>query len=626
MPYKNDSEFCARIFFLGHLCTSFRVQVLQIFSDVKCIGNFQIRQPNKIPKQRDSSILMSSDNFHIRLAEKDCMHSPNELEAQLYSVGTRAKEMLSSQPAEAVRLCTAVIDKAAQIEEPTRALKNQVGRVKLILSSLHLQLSGFDKSLETALDALDIYTEIDLQSGVARSLNAIGLADIYMGAFDEGLENLLQSLAAADKLEDQRLKIEVLNNLGLLYLRMEDYARARDYLTHALEISVEIKTAPPDTNLLENISAAYFQLGEYKQALKYARQSIQTAQADQGQHSEAIATNMTGRIYYAMGHPSEAQDYYQKALKLSKAIGYSSGAANSLFLIGKLAYEQKDLKQAEEHLQKALKEATQAKEEKLLYQIHELLAAIYEVQGDFQNALTHFQVFHETKEEIFSEDMTTKIKSLEIIHRVRESQRDREIYRLENVTLMEEIKEKNLAQAKLEKIVSLDPLTGLYNRRHFFDITQKEIDRCRRYSRPVSIIMLDIDHFKTVNDQFGHLVGDRVIKETSRRIQKTLRRVDSACRFGGEEFAILLPETPLAQATMVAERVCRLISHKPTISSELKISITASVGVASYEPDEILSVDTLLDRADQAMYYAKRNGRNQVKFYTPDLNGQFENQ
>ena len=124
------------------------------------------------------------------------------------------------------------------------------------------------------------------------------------------------------------------------------------------------------------------------------------------------------------------------------------------------------------------------------------------------------------------------------MHNVRETEQDSEIYRLKNVELTREIEERKKIQAELERIATLDPLTALYNRRHFFELTQQELERSRRYNRPLSVIMLDIDHFKQVNDQFGHLVGDRVIVEVSRRIQKALRRIDLACRYGGEEFAI----------------------------------------------------------------------------------------
>jgi diguanylate cyclase (GGDEF)-like protein len=189
------------------------------------------------------------------------------------------------------------------------------------------------------------------------------------------------------------------------------------------------------------------------------------------------------------------------------------------------------------------------------------------------------------------------------------------------VELTREIEERKKVQAKLEHIVTLDPLTGLYNRRHFFELTQQELDRSRRYNRPLSVIMLDIDHFKQVNDQFGHLVGDRVIVEVARRIQKALRRVDLACRYGGEEFAVLLPETPVIQGEMVASRLWRLVTEQPTVSGELKLKITVSVGVATYQHDGAIEVDTLLDRADRAMYAAKESGRNRVMVFSESMNG-----
>jgi diguanylate cyclase (GGDEF)-like protein len=238
--------------------------------------------------------------------------------------------------------------------------------------------------------------------------------------------------------------------------------------------------------------------------------------------------------------------------------------------------------------------------------------------GNYKDALNYFEKYHQTKEAVFNEDMTTKIKSLEIMHEVKETQQNSEIYRLKNVELTREIEERKKVQAELERIATLDPLTGLFNRRHFFELTQQELERSRRYNRPISIIMLDIDHFKQVNDRFGHLVGDRVIVEVARRIQKALRRIDLACRYGGEEFAILLPETNLRQAEMVATRLWQLVTKQPTVSGELKLKITVSVGVATYQLEGMITVDTLLDQADQAMYQAKEAGRNRVVIYSKD--------
>ena len=528
--------------------------------------------------------------------------------------------MRTSQPAEAVQLCRSAIQEAEKIEDAPRSLKNQIGRVKLILFSLYINLTTYDKALESALQAHNIFREIGLDSGVARSLNAVGLANIHLGTYAKSLENLLRALTYANQLDDLQLKSQVLNNLGLLYLRMEEYSKALEYLSESLTATNKSQVIELNAELIKNISTAYINLGEYEQALSYSKKCVQEYQDDQDRPGEASAINMTGEIYHAMGHTDEAAERFQAALEISESIEYAPGAAQSHFLLGELALQQNETEKAEHYLLQALKYARIGRDEKQRYEIHHLLSQVYQQIENHQEALRHFKAFHEAKESVFNEDIATKIKSLEIIHQVRETQQDREIYRLENVELTQEIEERSRVQAELERLVTLDPLTELFNRRHFFELTQKEMDRCQRYNRPLSVIMLDIDKFKRVNDMFGHLAGDRVLVQTAQRIQRALRKVDSACRYGGEEFAVLLPETNLMQAEMVAQRLWRVIGERPAVSAELKIPITISVGVASYQPGGSLSVDTLLDHADQAMYLAKKSGRNQVAVYTPDLN------
>lgn len=528
--------------------------------------------------------------------------------------------MRTNQPAEAVRLCLSAIQETEEIDEAPRSLKNQIGRIRLILFSLYIHLTTYDKALESALEAHNIYREIGLDSGVARSLNAVGLANIHLGTYANSLENLLRALNYASQLDDQQLKTQVLNNLGLLYLHMEDYPKALEYLSESLALTNQSQVIEVNAELIKNISTAYINLGEYQQALSFSQQCVQQYQADHDKPGEASAINMMGEIYHAMGHEDEALERYQVALKIFESIEYAPGAAQSNFLVGKSAFQQDNLEKAEHHLLQALKQARIGRDEKQRYTTHHLISQVYQKLGNYQEALRHFKAFHEAKETVFNEDIATKIKSLEIIHQVRETQQDREIYRLENVELTQEIEERTRIQSELERLITLDPLTELFNRRHFFELTQKEMDRCQRYNRPLSVIMLDIDKFKRVNDMFGHLAGDRVLVQTAQRIEKALRKVDSACRYGGEEFAVLLPETNLMQAEMVAQRLWRVIGERPAVSAELKIPITISVGVASYKPGGALSVDTLLDQADQAMYLAKKSGRNQVAIYTPDLN------
>lgn len=164
----------------------------------------------------------------------------------------------------------------------------------------------------------------------------------------------------------------------------------------------------------------------------------------------------------------------------------------------------------------------------------------------------------------------------------------------------------------LEKWATTDPLTELLNRRHFFELADRELERSRRLKSELSFIMLDIDHFKHVNDSFGHLVGDNVIILLANILKDALRKVDFCCRFGGEEFVLCLPDTPSQGAWEVAERIRTQVACTPLLTPENKeVSIQISLGIASSKRDQ--NVELVLKRADDALYQAKEAGRNQTK-------------
>ena len=167
-----------------------------------------------------------------------------------------------------------------------------------------------------------------------------------------------------------------------------------------------------------------------------------------------------------------------------------------------------------------------------------------------------------------------------------------------------------LATAKL-RLANTDPLTGLYNRRGLFEVGKHEIERFHRYGSPLGVILLDIDHFKRVNDQYSHAVGDQVLVAVVEKCRKNIRAVDTFGRYGGEEFALLLPETDFDAAQLLAQRLCDAISETPIETSLGPISITVSIGVTCINR-ETNGLDMLINRADDAMYAAKRAGRNRV--------------
>jgi diguanylate cyclase (GGDEF)-like protein/PAS domain S-box-containing protein len=155
-----------------------------------------------------------------------------------------------------------------------------------------------------------------------------------------------------------------------------------------------------------------------------------------------------------------------------------------------------------------------------------------------------------------------------------------------------------------------DSLTDLYNHRTFYSLLNDEIVRAQRYNHPVSLLMLDIDHFKRVNDIHGHQAGDAILKDLSDLLVKRARSVDYVCRYGGEEFTIILPETDATHAMRIAERLRTDVECKPSeIGGGRTIGITVSIGVATY-PQQVNSLETLVKASDDALYAAKRGGRN----------------
>lgn len=185
------------------------------------------------------------------------------------------------------------------------------------------------------------------------------------------------------------------------------------------------------------------------------------------------------------------------------------------------------------------------------------------------------------------------------------------------------------ALRKSQKELSLqaitDPLTDIYNRRHFYELAKMEIRKALRYSRPLSVIMCDIDFFKKINDKYGHLTGDKVIKMIAKIIRIGIRTSDILARYGGEEFIILLPETSAKNAFNLGERLRKRIEKKTLSTGRTKISVTSSFGVNDHhnEPDKYSSKTDenilldLISGADKALYAAKNTGRNRTTIYEP---------
>jgi len=171
---------------------------------------------------------------------------------------------------------------------------------------------------------------------------------------------------------------------------------------------------------------------------------------------------------------------------------------------------------------------------------------------------------------------------------------------------------------KIQHQATTDGLTGLVNHKTFYEILERELWRLRRFGGQISLIMVDVDNLKKINDAYGHRAGDKVIKEISKKIKECIRQIDTAARYGGDEFAVILLNTSLSDATVVAQRMVDAVANSPATWNKEQISLSISVGLGQYDtgttPDDITS------RTDQALYAAKLAGKNTVRIFEPSGN------
>lgn len=175
---------------------------------------------------------------------------------------------------------------------------------------------------------------------------------------------------------------------------------------------------------------------------------------------------------------------------------------------------------------------------------------------------------------------------------------------------LDEIQQLRSRISELAELVSTDALTGLFNFRHFKTVLQIEMDRSKRSGIPTSLVLVDIDHFKAVNDNFGHEVGNQALVHISNILRGEVRTTDIVCRYGGEEFAMIFPETHLNLAVKVADRIRQIIEKTPVPYNDDEIKLTVSMGASVYMKTSVLGIDNFVDSVDKYLYEAKQSGRN----------------
>lgn len=486
------------------------------------------------------------------------------------------------------------------------SLRN-LGHLNSNTGDYHLALTQSLRAFNLIKDA----HEPDIKTDVL-----MNLCWTYRGFGDYGvaLEYALSALRAAQELGDRSREGEVLNTMSGVYAESKSLDHSISTYHKALYLFQELADKQGESLVLNNLALTHLQAGDCGAALEESLASLEIARANQLTSIELTALGTVGEVYLGMDDLSRAHAYLQQALAMAIEKGSRYDQFWSLLNLGKVYLRQKDERAALDALHQALAISGAARDRAGQFQCHELLAHIYEGQGHYRDALTHFKEFHALKESVFNENTAKRLAGLQVVHQVETAKRDAEIHYIKTIELQKEIEDRKQAQSTLVQLATTDALTGLLNRREFFVLAERAFQRAQRERRRLAAILLDLDHFKRINDTYGHAVGDQVLAGVAQTIRANVREDELVGRYGGDEFVILLPGSTLARARKIARRLHENLTNQRFETERGTLSVGSSLGVAELASADT-GLDVLVDHADRAMYSAKRAGRNRTATY-----------
>jgi len=474
-------------------------------------------------------------------------------------------------------------------------------------------IGNLETAVSQCLQAIALLGESRSHVGT-RIWFTLGWTSFFLGDYPAALENGLKALELARGLGDRLHEAWALDAVASFQTITGDAVTAVPLHEDALKIFRSLHDVLGEMRALNNFAVSLLEITEYGRAYEEGLKSFQLAkeskaEADVGNNACTLAD-----ILVKMGRLEEAESY------INEAFSYISGSGlvrvSLLERGGILRLMRDDLTGAESYILQALELASNLDQGAEQASCHQSLSEIYERQGRYQDALEHQKKYHKFQKILQGELAAKRLAVLKITHQVESARHEAEIYKLKTLELEQQVDEQKAIQSVLEIQSVIDPLTGLHNRRYFDDVLLKEYSRHSRSGADMSVLMLDVDHFKRYNDTYGHVSGDDCLRRIARVIRdSTSRPPDITARYGGEEFVCLLPETGLDGATHVAENIRKGIEDLgiPHATSGVARCVTISIGVISTKCAKDGSEVELVIKADEQLYLAKSHGRNRVE-------------
>ncbi|UXY15420.1 diguanylate cyclase [Chitiniphilus purpureus] len=442
-----------------------------------------------------------------------------------------------------------------------------------------------------------------LDMHVAECLQEIARAYYTLADYDRALQYWAQCLDVARDRHAQESYVMALIGLGQIYFAHQDFEAA---LRHHEKAREGLNPTVPDrlhASVPINIGMDLLQLRRLDEALHELEIGLNRALHTKNREYEADAHHAIGLVLLAQGQLDTAERHLCIAIDVCQRFGKLWGEANSRVALGQVELARDHPVGAIRHLQEARDLAEQIGAQHLLLQVELHYARALELLGDHRQSLHYFKRYHERQLEVMRQTSPYRMQAMEMRLEVEKA-------RLENDGLKRERANQRRELRRVEQLASQDSLTGILNRRGLERLGSGVFGRSCEQASVISLMLLDIDHFKQVNDRFGHLVGDKVLRQVAALLKSGCRQDDVVGRFGGEEFVIVLPGHDASSALDVAERLRQMVAGWPWARIAPELAVTLSVGVAGRQCE--LTLSELIESADKRLYHAKNGGRNRV--------------
>ena len=449
-----------------------------------------------------------------------------------------------------------------------------------------------------------------------RCLRRLGDMHYFLTSLDLSLRYYLRALRVYDDLDFSEEKSgaqlqsgHLLSAIGNVLKLSGDLNGSMDYYRRSLAIYKELDHSSCIPGVSYNIATVMQERGRLKEAEKAYRESLRKALRQNDDYLISLAHNSLGSVYLQKEDYETAEEHFRASLNTSEGMKRKRGIMVSLLKMQELHRAKGEFQKALDIAGRAEEVARQLGDVGTLGEILREKSRAYELTEDHRSAYESLSRFLEIQHEQLSEKRLRQIDVLRLYYETEERERKIEQLNRTNMKLAR-------AYSRAEELTRRDALTGLGNRRAALEWLADQQEHFNRTGRGFSLILADIDRFKSCNDRYGHEAGDAVLIQLANRMRSAVRKNDLAVRWGGEEFLILLPETDVKDAELVADNLRMLVEEEPFQAGENRIPLTMTFGLSQGGG---IPVETVIRNADRAMYRGKHLGRNRVEMSQSQL-------